>query len=171
MDIVAFYRGEAPDYLGRRLEDIWAWDDMQLEMIHNYIQVLFPLREPSLFSYQAPQLDDAAVAAFRGEDRLRANLDASFVRTLRFYGFQLDGEANKVTRAEDFEMKAQHWLAPFDHNYRRITRILHSLSILGLENRARAFFEALAELYRERPREIGEETFSYWRNAVSLHGS
>jgi hypothetical protein len=26
MDLVAFYRGDAPDYLGRRLHEMWAWD-------------------------------------------------------------------------------------------------------------------------------------------------
>ena len=166
MDLLTFYRGEAPDYLGRRLVDIWAWDDNQLEMVHNYIQVLFPLRDPSLFSMYAPLLNDAIVADFRGDERLRANLDASFVRMLRFYGFRLDTDSGKVSRADNFASRAQEWVAPFDHNYRRITRILLSLSDLGLQQRAQAFFEALTELYRERPREIGEETFGFWRNAV-----
>ena len=48
--IVEFYRGERPDYLGRWLRDLWGWDNDRLEMIHNYIQVLFPNEQPSLFN-------------------------------------------------------------------------------------------------------------------------
>ncbi len=167
MDLVAFYRGGAPDYMGRRLEDIWAWDDDLLEMIHNYIQVLFPLREQSLFSYHAPLLDDAVVAAFHADDRLRANLTTSFERMLRFYGFRLD-ESGKVLRADNFVIRSRNWISSFNHNYRRITRILNCLTTLGLEEQPRAFLDALTALYSERPAPIGAETFQYWQNAVTF---
>ena len=166
MDIIAFYRGEEPDYLGRSLEEILTWDDMHLEGLHNYIQVLFPLREPSLFSWYAPILDDDVVAAFRADELARANLARSFDRLLHFYGFRLDAQTRKVTRAEDFERQTQNWLAPFDHNYRRITRILRSLTALGLAELAKAWFEALTAVYDDRPEEIGEETYRYWQDAI-----
>ena len=50
MDLVAFYQGEAPDYQGRTLREIWGWDDERLEEQHDYIQVLFPLKELSQFN-------------------------------------------------------------------------------------------------------------------------
>ena len=62
VDLVAFYRGEAADYQGRTLHDIWNWNDRRLEDRHDYIQVLFPLPEPSQFNARAPLLDDAALA-------------------------------------------------------------------------------------------------------------
>src|SRR5262245_17647755 len=33
--LVEFYRGEASDTEGRRLEEIWAWDDDSLEAVHD----------------------------------------------------------------------------------------------------------------------------------------
>lgn len=164
--IVAFYRGEQPDYLGRRLEDVWAWDNDRLEMIHNYIQVLFPSDEPSLFNARAPLLDAETVAAFRGDERLRRNLAASHDRMLRFYGLAFEPQAGRVVRRPDFEARARNWVNPFNHNYLRITRILKCLMALGLETRARAFFGALEAIYDERPYEIGPETFDFWQNAV-----
>jgi hypothetical protein len=165
MDLVAFYRGEEPDYQGRRLEDMLAWNDVRLEMFHDYIQVLFPLRDPSFFSSRAPLLDDATIASFRADEKIRANLTRAFERMLLFYGLRHDGASGTVVRTDEFALKARHWLFPGDHNYRRITRILHSLTLLGLEDRARAFFEALTDIYREFPADVGEETFRYWEHA------
>jgi hypothetical protein len=167
MDLVAFYRGEAPDYMGRRLEELLSWDDDLLEMIHNYIQVLFPLREPSMFSYHAPLLDDAIVTAFHADEDLRANLAGAFERMLSFYGFRFDAESGKVLRTAEFVIKTRNWISPFNHNYRRITRILTCMTTLGLDEMARAFLDALTELYQERRSVIGPETFRFWQSAVN----
>jgi hypothetical protein len=164
--IVEFYRGERPDYLGRWLRDLWGWDNDRLEMIHNYIQVLFPNEQPSMFNAWAPVLDAATIAAFRSDTRLRRNLGVSHDALLRFYGLEYDPQSKKVVRRHDFEERARNWIDPFNHNYLRITRILNSLVALGLSERARAFFECLRDIYAERQADIGEETFSYWRDAV-----
>ena len=88
--IVEFYRGERPDYLGRWLRNLWGWDNDRLEMIHNYIQILFPNEEPSMFNAWAPVLDTPTIAAFRSDARLRRNLAVSHDLMLRFYGLQYD---------------------------------------------------------------------------------
>jgi hypothetical protein len=44
------------------------------------------------------------------------------------------------------------------------------MDTLGLEKQARAFFDALADVYAEYRHDIGEETFRYWQDAVSLSG-
>src|SRR5579864_4023505 len=110
--IVAFYRGEAPDYLNRRLQDIWGWDNDRLEEVHDYIQVLFPNREPSMFNARAPLLDDETVAAFRSDPRLRENLVLSLARMLRFYGLRFDAGTGQVVRADDFSERAANWINP-----------------------------------------------------------
>jgi hypothetical protein len=43
---------------------------------------------------------------------------------------------------------------------------LKSLTLLGLEDRARALLEYLDTLYHEHPTIIGATTLSYWRAAV-----
>lgn len=166
--IVEFYLGNQPDDRGRWLHDIWHWDDARLEMLHNYIQVLFPNREESFFNAWAPVLDDATVAAFRRDERLRNNLGASFERMLRFYGLSADPQSGKIVRAADFPDKARNWIDPYNHNYRRITRILKCLTDLGLADRARAFLACLEELYLRHAADIGADTLGYWRNAVAL---
>jgi Opioid growth factor receptor (OGFr) conserved region len=41
--IVSFYAGETPDSRGRKIEEIWNFNDRQLETVHDFIQWLFPL--------------------------------------------------------------------------------------------------------------------------------
>jgi hypothetical protein len=162
-EIVSFYKGLTPDAFGRKITDIWAYSDQQLEDIHNYIQRLFPNRTPSAF-VNAPLLDDATVRAFLEDEELRQRLLASFDRILRFYGLQREGE--RVVRSSDFAVKARNWLTPYNHNFLRITRILLCLKELGLGVWADAFFRCLEEIHAEHP-EIGAETFHYWLSAVS----
>jgi hypothetical protein len=173
--IVDFYRGDAPDYLGRTLDEILSWDDERLEDVHNYIQVLFPLGEYSFFNIRAPLIDEATIAAFQGDERLRANLARSFERLLAFYGMRYDPRTGKVELAVDFVEKALNWLNPYNHNYRRITRILRSLASLGLPERARAFFDCLSKIYASQREEIGPVAFAYWQEAIGIrptsHGS
>lgn len=164
--IVDFYLSNQPDYLGRWLRDIWRWDDDRLEWSHNYIQVLFPNREESLFNAWAPVLDEQTIAAFHDDPRLRQNLAASLDLMLRFYGLATDGPSGKIVRAADFPYKARNWIDPHNHNYRRITRILKCLRALGLEDRAAAFFDALKDIYAEWAADIGRESLAYWREAV-----
>ena len=168
MDLIAFYRGEAADYQGRMLHDIWSWDDRRLEDRHDYIQVLFPLPEPSHFNARAPLLDDAILARFRTDEVIRANLMQSFRVMLRFYGFRLDEKTGEVVEADNFSQRAEQWLSPGDHNHLRITRILKCLTLCDLKNQAAAFLKALLALPGQD--RITSESRRYWREAVGLGG-
>ena len=64
-NLVAFYRENAPDSEGRTLSQLWAWDDERLEEVHDYIQWLFPLPEPSQFNPDAPLLTPQDIEAFK----------------------------------------------------------------------------------------------------------
>ena len=57
--IVKFFRNESPDDSGRMLDEILAWPDGQSEYTHNFIQWLFPTREPSPVNPEAPTVDAA----------------------------------------------------------------------------------------------------------------
>ena len=54
--IIGFYNGTESDHRGRCLREIQEWPDDQLESVHDYIQWLFPLPEPSGFNVAAPVL-------------------------------------------------------------------------------------------------------------------
>jgi hypothetical protein len=169
MDLVQFYQGTAPDYKGRTLRDLWAWDDERLEDVHDFIQVLFPLDEPSRVSARAPLLDDATIERFRQDETIQANLLKSFRRMLAFYGFRLDEMTKELTKADNFAERAANWLVIGDHNHLRITRILKCLTLCGLDEYAAAFLKALREVADDNA--VSKETLWYWKNAVSTGGS
>jgi hypothetical protein len=170
--LVRFYARRAPDDRGRFLEDIQGWSDLQLERTHDYIQWLFPLTKRSAFNPSAPILDAKAISEFLSRPKLRANFRASLVRMLAFYGLELVGDRPlRIVPSASFSEQAENWLTPLNHNHLRITRILESLMLLGLEEEAAAFFGCLEGLYgkesaRVEPR-ISEETFHFWRMAAA----
>lgn len=168
MDLVAFYRGEAPDYQGRTLKVIWGWDDERLEERHDYIQVLFPLPDRSQFNAMAPLLDDTTVARFRADETIRANLLQSFRVMLRFYGLRQDEKTGEVVEAENFAARAKEWLQPGDHNHLRITRILKCLTLCDLHDQAAAFLRRLLTLPGQD--RISAASRQYWRDAVGQTG-
>lgn len=161
--ILDFQSNSAPDRQGRFLRDLQSWPDHRLEHVHDCIQWMFPLREPSGFNPSAPVLDDETIATIRARPDLQASLRLSFERMLRFYGLEMhDGT---VVRAGNFAERARNWLRPYNHNHLRITRILKCLMLAGLEAEASAFFECLTGIHASSDR-ISEETFDYWRDAV-----
>jgi hypothetical protein len=54
-----------------------------------------------------------------------------------------------------------------NHNFLRISRMLRSLSLLGLGSYARAFLECLETIYVENPTTVGTTTIGYWRRAIT----
>jgi hypothetical protein len=167
--IVAFYSRRAPDSSGRHLEQILAWDDASLEQVHDYIQWLFPLREPSRFNPDAPLLNDTVVASFHADPGLRANLLKSFHRMLEFYGLaatQTGDGGTKIIPGPRFQERAAEWLRPGDHNHLRITRILTCLRLLGCDVHSLAFFVCLSGIHRDLPGAITPATFAFWESAA-----
>jgi hypothetical protein len=138
-------------------------------MVHDYIQWIFPLPERSGANPWAPVLDSRAIAAIRSNAEMQERLRAGFERMLRFYGFALEGEA--VVEGEGFVATSRNWVHAGNHNHLRLTRILRSLHVLGLEREAAALWAALHSLYvRESAagREtITTETFAFWRQAAT----
>jgi hypothetical protein len=163
--LIAFYRGDAMDDRGRRIADIWRFDQVELEAIHDYIQWLFPLTERSAFNPDAPILDQSTIETFRTDEALRRNVERSLAVMLDFYGFRIDGD--RIVRSATFAQRAANWVTPGNHNFLRLTRILRSLSLLGLEERAAGLLECLEELYASNEDVIGARTISFWRQAVS----
>jgi hypothetical protein len=100
-------------------------------MVHDYIQWIFPLPERSGASPWAPVLDAATIAAIRNDAEMQGRLRAAFERMLAFYGFALEGDA--VVEGPRFVAASRNWLHAGNHNHLRLTRMLRSLRVLGLE--------------------------------------
>jgi hypothetical protein len=163
--IVQFYAGQGTDNAGRKIKDIWSFNNDELEDIHDYIQWLFPSPKPSRFQAAAPLLTDADIQAFRKDNVLQNNFRHSYLQILSFYGFC--EKAGIVDKAPDFEERADNWLTPYNHNFMRITRILESLSLLGLEQDARNFFTALKNVAQEPgAAAIIGNSYHYWQQQI-----
>jgi Opioid growth factor receptor (OGFr) conserved region len=167
--LIAFYSGDGTDNRGRTLAEIWAWDDEQLEYVHDYIQWLFPLAEASMFNFSAPILTADDIKQFRGKPDLRCNLRKSFQRMLSFYGFVLDetGAGAVISPGPQFSRHAMNWLTPNNHNFLRLTRIMKSTTLLGMPSSAQALLACLEDLHAsEAGTTIGPRTMQYWRQTV-----
>ena len=167
--IVAFYRGEAPDSMGRRIETIWAWDNQKLEAVHDYIQWLFPNSRPSPVNPSAPLVTRETMAAFAEDAELRARLLHSLDRMLSFYGLVRsvdDAGGVEIRPGSNYHARRANWLRPGNHNHLRLTRILIALQLLGLPREAEALRDGLRAIYEtEGPDRIDERTFQFWMKA------
>jgi hypothetical protein len=138
-------------------------------MVHEYIKLIFPLPERSGANPWAPVLDAATIAAIRGNAEMQERLGAAFLRMLAFYGFALDGD--RVVEGSGFAAASRNWLHAGNHNHLRLTRILRSLRVLGLEHEAAALWEALCLLYEREAaagrQTITAETFAFWKRAAT----
>lgn len=160
--IVAFYRG-GRDAAGRTLEQVLAWDDDRLERVHDYIQWLFPLRQPSGVNPFAPLVSGDTVAAFARDSALRDRLRMALDRMLLFYGLERHAARIEIDGTR-FSSRAGVWLQPGNHNHLRLTRIMQSLATLGLREEALALQRCLLEdVYSLHPRCISDTTVRFWR--------
>ncbi|MDN3506572.1 MAG: opioid growth factor receptor-related protein [Simkaniaceae bacterium] len=160
--VIEFYRGARNDK-GVTLEEIWAFDDAEKEAKHDFIQWLFPIKSVGM-NPTAPPTNTATMQVFKSDKALQNQMRKSFEVMLKFYGLEY-GFFGKIKRAENFSNQAQNWLNPGNHNFLRITRIMTSLRLHGLEKEAKAFFDVLSEIYKEHPSSIGPKTFAIWSSS------
>ncbi|MCJ1397625.1 hypothetical protein MMC11_000821 [Xylographa trunciseda] len=139
--LVSFYdpKIKARDRKNRSLDEILEWDDTRLEREHDYIQLLFPLPEPSEHNPHAPLVDEATFRAFNTRLDLPNQVLRALDRMLRFFGFRRIIRAyvnNSIVKSDTFSMARKRWDKSASHNHKRITRIIRSLRILGLGDEA-----------------------------------
>ena len=113
-----------------------------------YIQWLFPLTTESEAVF-APVLREFEVVELRNDPLLQEQMMLSLCQMLTFYGFTLRAEHGQiaVVPSERQRERLGVWMIPDNHNYRRISRILGSLTLAGLGTYARAFLQASEQLY------------------------
>ena len=163
--ILMFYYGSHPDHRGRMLAEILKQDDAWLEITHDYIQWLFPLTELSRASVNAPLLDRATIQAFESDELLRTHMRASFVRMLRFYGLQASRAG--VAKGDTWDARKSEWFLENTHNSLRLTRMLKSLSTLGMTWEALALQSTLKALCETEPDcGIDATAQQFWSQAV-----
>lgn len=124
----------------------------------------------------APVIDAETFLYFRQHPDLRQNVSRAWERMLAFYGLKLAWENERpgetgpkptITEAKNCERNYDYWMRRIDHNHLRITRIIRSLRVLGLDVEARAYFEALTHVYKKYGR-IGAQSYGFWQRAATL---
>ena len=166
-DIVRFFSG-GEDSEGRTLDEILAWDDDRLEHVHDYVQWIFPTRRPSSVNPDAPCVTDDTIRAFGADPRAQDGLVRAFARMLRFYGLREHADRVEIDD-ERFAARSLVWLSPGNHNHLRLTRIMDSLSTLGLRARAAALQRCLIEDVCAGPGRgrVLPATIRFWSSAIS----
>ena len=148
--ILQFLRGGGTDHKNRTLDLILASDDVFLEEEHDYIQWLFPLKEPSANVLDAPVITDGEVLLAQSDKIIRKNMQKSLDRMILFY------------------RNNNHWLKPKEHNHLRITRILKSTAMILSEEEAERFYDFIMDTVCNSVVEILPSHVTYWTDAVRL---
>jgi hypothetical protein len=154
--IIDFYQNAGPDSEGRHLEEIWAWSDDELMAEHDWIQWLFPTDHPSAFNSEAAVLSTRDIALFQVNLDLRRNLETSFHRWLKALGLRWE-EGRVVGNGDTYVFKTRN------HNWLRFTRVIRSLSLLGLRAEAEAF---LTFVLANTDSALSKESRLYWTDAL-----
>lgn len=170
--LIDFYRGNGKDAAGRTLAQILAFDHRKLEDVHDYIQWIFPTAKASAYNMSAPLLDEETAAVFASDDTIRERMLEALRVMLDFYGLRLDMREGVavVHKAASYAARKDNWQDPFmgsiNHNLLRLTRIMESLTLCGLNDYAVALYGCLAAIQQEEPRKIPARTASFWQAAV-----
>ncbi len=104
------------------------------------------------------------LAAFQSEATLRDNLLRSLDRFLAFLG--LERRPDRIAPGSAYPDRSEIFLVP-NHNWLRITRVLHCLRLLGLEEQGRWLLDCLERLQASGQAKITPDTLRYWRDAAS----
>jgi hypothetical protein len=148
--IVSFLTGRGRDLAGRTLNDVLQMDNTDLEVIHDYIQWLFPLPTRSAAVPGSPVLRADDIAQIRNDpvalNKLRCAID-------RMHAFYESGWT---------------WLVAHDHNHLRITPILRSVQLLFGQDEAEDFFHFIMTRVVAAGRPVSPENIKHWRKALDV---
>ena len=147
-DITSFLDCSGTDHRGRRIDEILSFEDEHLEAVHDYIQWLFPLPERSAFNPYAPSLSIQDIEAIKQSTVAKRNLEDAALRMLAFYQHNT------------------HWLTAINHNHLRISRIIHSLSLILGPDEAKKFHDEIMHLVESAGHPVSSQALDHWRRAT-----
>lgn len=148
--IYNFLKNVSPNHNGLFIEDVLKFDFEKIENEHDYIQLLFPLKERSKFHPTMPVLTDLEIELIKNDETVLENIKRSVEMMMKFYE------------------NTDHWLRENGHNLLRITRILKSTRIFFGEEFSKNLHEWFLELCDDcdfRP----EVSKKFWQEATEGH--
>jgi hypothetical protein len=151
--ILSFLDGTGRDSYGRAIDEILSWSDLELEQCHSQIQWVFPLHEESKHAVIYPILNKEIVEEAKCSSKIISNLLKSKLRFESFLG---------IGRNEN-KQRQNEWCKNHNHNLLRITRIIRSLRLFGLNCNSTNFYEKVTKVALENG--ISPITLKYWEKA------
>lgn len=147
MNFERFLTHQESDYKGRYLKDIWGFSDEEIERHHNFIQLIFPLDEPSQAVFHGLYLNNPKLI-----ESLRSNPEVS----------------KNILKSADwyfgFLSRNDHWITRINHNHLRITRTIKCLRLLVSNKAADSFLEAICSLIPDIEI-INNSSLNHWHKA------
>ena len=148
MDYLDFLSNGGVDFKGRTLEMIWSFTDEQIESIHDFVQIIFPLDKPSESTFHGYYLSSQEIInKIKGNQTAKENI----LKSSKWY-FSF--------------LKRNIWLwnRKYDHNQLRITRVIECLRLLVSEEEADKFYENILMIIEDDNR-INEASLNFWNKA------
>ena len=147
--LIEFLSGRGPDHAGRTISQICDFSDEELEGKHDYIQWLFPNRQPSRYNPKAPILTDQDIEAVKSSPEIQGWVERSFQKMWNFYALSED------------QPLGYWWESPrFHHNLLRMSRMLLFLNEIERQDLASKLHETLLKS------KVPERTKSIWLDSM-----
>lgn len=127
-EILDFLHNTYTNQSDKSLNDILASSNVELEYMHDWVQWLFPLLEPSLAVPGSPILSLSDLKMIQHDIGLKSSY---------WLG---------VSRVVDFFASTDYWLKYTDHNHKRITRIIRSMKLILGRDDALLFYDFIQDL-------------------------
>jgi hypothetical protein len=153
--IVDFFEDKCIDIEGRSLLDMQRYDNHEMEAGHSFIQWFFPLHEKSYHAKYSPVLTIEDIEKLQKSETARENMKTNLVRFRDFLGL---GEVRKPKRIK-------FWAHLGNHNLLRITRVIRSLRLFGLDYEAGLFVNDVWDVSEEYSLE--NTTLRFWEKAYN----
>lgn len=147
MNFEDFLTLKGKDFKGRTLQDIWFFSDSEIERVHDFIQVVFPLNKSSQAVFHGYYLDNQDLIS-----QIKSNKDVTtniLKSSSWFFAFL---ERN------------MYWNTKLDHNQLRITRVIECLRLLVSDEEADNFYNNVLELIKDN-NQVNKRTLDFWKNA------
>ncbi|CAK0878450.1 unnamed protein product [Prorocentrum cordatum] len=124
-----------------------------MEVVHDYVQWMFPTDEMSEFNANSPILAPEIQMEFKSDPVLRRELALNFERFCQFLGLEVQrtGTDILVTIGPNFEERKRDCWQPMgffgNHNWLRVSRVLHCLGLCSMPQEQKAFMACLEEIF------------------------
>jgi ribA/ribD-fused uncharacterized protein len=114
-----------------------------LENWHNYIQWIFPTTAQSRYNLTSHPLTATEIDIFKNDSGIQTDLVKSFVIIADFYGWLVHNGAVRIQDQNHYKNRMKAINTKDNHNFKRISRILQCLGLVGLDLYRDSFMDAL----------------------------